>query len=81
MVILWVVRVFWKLTHGPKRVLTVHLSLSLSLSLSQIVTYRIIPVMQSMQTVQTKCNVFEVATVRLYSSLKMRKHLSANGQS
>ena len=36
--------------------------------------------MQNMQTVQTKCNGFEVATVGLYSSLKMRKHLSANGQ-
>ena len=30
-----------------------------------------------MQTVQTKCNVFEVAAVGLYSSLKMRKHLPA----
>ena len=37
--------------------------------------------MQKMQTVRTKCNVFEVAAVGLYSSLKMRKHLSANGQS
>ena len=37
--------------------------------------------MQNMQTVQTKCNAFEVATVGLYSSLKMRKHLFANGQS
>ena len=37
--------------------------------------------MQNMQTVQTKCNVFEVADVGLYSSLKMRKHLSTNGQS
>ena len=33
--------------------------------------------MQNMQTVQTKCNVFEVAAIGLYSSLKMRKHLSA----
>ena len=31
--------------------------------------------MQNMQTVQTICNVFEVATVGLYSSLKMGKHL------
>ena len=37
--------------------------------------------MQNMQTVQTKCIVFEVAAVGLYSSLKMRKHLSANSQS
>ena len=37
--------------------------------------------MQNMQTVQTECNVFEVAAVGLYSSLKMRKNLSANGQS
>ena len=37
--------------------------------------------MQKMQTVQTKCYVFEVAAVGLYSSLKMRKNLSANGQS
>ena len=37
--------------------------------------------MQNMQTAQTKCNVIEVAAVGLYSSLKMRKHLSANGQS
>ena len=28
-----------------------------------------------MQTVQTKCNAFEVTVIRLYSSLKMRKHL------
>ena len=56
------------------------LSLSVSLSLSQIVTYSIILVMQNLQTVQTKCNVFEVAAVGLYSSLKTRKHLSANGQ-
>ena len=52
-----------------------------SLSLFQKVTYRIIPVMQNMQTVRTNCNVFEVAAVGLYSSLKMRKHLSANGLS
>ena len=38
-------------------------------------------VMQNMQTVQTKCSVFEVAAVGLYSSLKIREHLSANGQS
>ena len=37
--------------------------------------------MQKMKTVQTKCNVLKVAAVELYSSLKMRKHLSANGQS
>ena len=37
--------------------------------------------MQNMQTVQTKSNVFEVAAAGLYSSLKMRKHLSANDQS
>ena len=37
--------------------------------------------MQNMQTAQTKCNAIEVAVVGLYSSLKMRKHLSANGQS
>ena len=37
--------------------------------------------MQNMQTVQTKCNVFEVDAVGLYSSLKMRKLLSADGQS
>ena len=29
--------------------------------------------MQNMQTVQTKCDVFEAAAVGLYSSLKMRK--------
>ena len=33
-----------------------------------------------MQNMQTNYNVFEVAAVGLYSSLKMRKHLSANGQ-
>ena len=52
----------------------------INLSLSLIVTYRIIPVMQNMQTLQTKCNVIEVAAVGLYSSLKMRKHLSATGK-
>ena len=30
-----------------------------------------------MQNMQTECHVFEVAAVGLYSSLKMRKHLSA----
>ena len=47
--------------------------LSLSLSLSLIVTYRIIPVMQNIQSVQTKCNVFEVAAVGLYEKTPLCK--------